>query len=402
MQNIVVREKYRKKIEPYIDKQIIKVLTGQRRVGKSYFLKDLNSLFLKRQIPQKNIIYINKEDEKYHNIKNNQDLTKHINKNLPNNKKRIYILIDEIQEIDNFEKTLRSFSINPRFDIYVTGSNSEILSSDLASYLTGRYIEIPIYPLDYKEFLKFHSIKNTEKSLDLYLTYGGMPFLKNLDLKEEIIFPYLQTLFNSIFFKDIVRRYSVRNIRLLENLVSFLADNVGHNISANSVSNFLKGERIRESPKTVIDYLQYLVSTYLVYEVRRKKIDGKKIFKINSKYYFNDLGLRNSLNKTGIETPGSVLENLIFCHLKSNGYNIFVGNLEKKEIDFIAEKRRERIYIQVAYQIPNKQVENREFGNLLSIKDNYRKIVVSTDRLRRKDHKGIEHMEVLEFLEKEF
>lgn len=391
----IKRPIYLNQIKPFIDKDIIKVIIGQRRVGKSYLLFQIIDE-IKKKNKTANIIYINKELNEFDKIKNEKDLLNYIKKNSKN--KKSYIFIDEIQDVENFEKALRSLKAEGKYDIYCTGSNANLLSSEIATYLSGRYIEIKVYGLNYIEFLEFHDLEENTDSFLKYIKYGGLPYLINLELNDEIVYHYLKSIYNTILLKDVVDRYNIRNISFLENLIDYLADNIGSLVSAKKISDFLKSQKINISPNIVLDYLSFLVNAFFVFKVSRSDIQGKKIFEINDKYYFEDLGLRHSLigyNQTDIN---KVLENLVFLHLQILGYKITVGQLKEKEIDFVCEKNNKKIYVQVAYLINDKN-KNREFGNLLQIKDNHHKMVVSSDELIDKsEYKGIKHYNIRKFL----
>jgi len=390
------RPYYINKIKPYIDSNLIKVLIGQRRVGKSYILLQLMDE-IKAKDPKANIVYINKEENEYDAVVNYRDLIVYAEKRA---KKRVknYLFIDEIQDIANFEKALRHLSAKKTFDLYCTGSNARLLSSEIATGLSGRYIEIPVHALSYQEFLQFHHLKAGEGSLLQYIRYGGLPFITNLALNDEVVYGYLQSIYNTIILKDVVARFNIRNVNFLNRLLEYLADNIGSLVSANRISDFLKSQRIKTTPNIVLNYLSYLSSSFIIREVNRANVKGKKIFEINEKYYWEDLGLRNSLVGYKADDIGQMLENLVFLHLARLGFKINVGQLEDKEIDFVAEKAGKKIYIQVAYMIGNKTVKDREFGNLLQIPDNYQKIVVSMDKLTGSDYKGIKHYQIGEFL----
>ncbi|HHD92122.1 MAG TPA: ATP-binding protein, partial [Candidatus Portnoybacteria bacterium] len=337
----IKREKYLKKIKPFINQGIIKVLVGQRRVGKSYLLFQIMDL-IKSENPKANIIYINKEQFKFDAIRDYQTLLEYIKKHSLKSGKN-YVFIDEIQDIDQFEKALRSLNANGNYDLYCTGSNANLLSGELATYLSGRYIEILVHSLDYREFLKFHKLKDSEKSFKQYIIFGGLPYLKHLELDEEIVFDYLQSIYNTILLKDVINRYKIRNISFLKNLSHYVADNVGALVSAKKISDFLISQKIKISPNTVLDYLSYLSNAFLIYKVPRIDIKGRKIFEINEKYYFEDLGLRNVIAGYNQDDINKILENLVYLHLISQGYEVFVGQLDKNEIDFVAEKKNERV-----------------------------------------------------------
>ncbi len=390
------RPYYLKKVAPYIGVDLIKVLIGQRRVGKSYVLLQLMDE-IRAKDKSANIIYINKEENEYDAIVNYRDLIvfaeKRIKKSVNN-----YLFVDEIQDIENFEKALRHLFAKKIFDLYCTGSNARLLSSEIATGLSGRYIEIPVHSLSYQEFLQFQKLSPSEDSLLKYIRYGGLPFITNLKLTDEIVYGYLQSIYNTIILKDVVARFNIRNINFLNRLLEYLADNIGSLVSANRISDFLKSQKIKTTPNIVLDYLSYLTSSFIIREVNRTDIKGKKIFEINEKYYWEDLGLRNSLVGYKATDIGKVLENLVFSHLSRLGFQIHVGQLGDKEIDFVAEKDGRKIYIQVAYLINDKIVRDREFGNLLLIPDNYKKMVVSMDKMIGDDYKGIRHYQISNFL----
>ena len=392
----IKRQSYIDKILPYIDKNIIKVIVGQRRVGKSYMLYQIIDLILSTK-PKSDIIYINKELNQFDDIKNEKDLMNYIN-DKKQKKGKTYLFIDEIQEIFQFEKLLRSLQAEGGYDIYITGSNAFLLSGELATYLSGRYIEIKVYGLSFNEFLTFHGLPNNNESLSAYLRYGGLPYLINLKLEDHIIFDYLKNIYAAILFKDVVSRHSIRNIHFLENLVTFLADNTGNLVSAKKISDYLKSQKMTISPNVVLNYLSYLEASFFIFKVNRSDISGKKIFEISEKYYFEDLGLRHSIIGYKLTDIGKILENLVFIHLKTRGFDVKTGKTGDKEIDFICERGGEKIYIQVAYQIKDDKTKNREFGNLLEIKDNYPKLVISMDEILGNTYEGIEHLNIRDFL----
>jgi hypothetical protein len=391
----IKRSHYLKKIEPFIDQELIKIIVGQRRVGKSYFLYQIMDK-IKREKPQAKIIYINKELYKFDSLKNSDDLYNYIKTESQDNKN--YVFIDEIQEIENYEKAVRSLLAEQRFDIYCTGSNASMFSSEFSTLLSGRYIEIKMHSLSYPEFLIFQQLENTPDSLMKYIKYGGLPYLYNLELKDEIVYEYIKNIYNTIVLKDVVSRKNIRNVDLLENLISYLASNCGSIISAKKIADFLKSQKIKIQAKTVGNYLQYLVESYFINKVRRARIRGKKIFEFGEKYYFEDLGLKHSIRRYTQQDIGKVLENMVYNHMKFKGFNINVGKLGDKEVDFVCQKGEQKIYIQVCYLIPDKKVYAREFGNLLKIEDNYPKIVISMDQSIGDSYKGIEHLHIRDFL----
>jgi predicted AAA+ superfamily ATPase len=394
--NIILRNAYLRKIEPFIDKNIIKIITGQRRVGKSYTLLQLIELIQKKN-PKANIIFIDKEKYDFDNILNYIDLIDFIQKN-QSEKEKNYLFIDEIQEIEQFEKALRHYYDLSNFDIYCTGSNASLLSGELATFLSGRYIELKVYSLSYTEFLEFHQFENSNESLKKYLNYGGLPFIKNLPDNEEIIHDYLRNIYTTIIYKDIIGRFGVRNTFFLENLVKYLALNTSNLISAKKISEYLKSQNQNMSVQVILNYLSHLQDAFLIFKVQRADIIGKKIFELNEKYYFEDWGIRNALIGFKQQLINQIIENVIFLHLKICGFVIYVGKLGDKEIDFVAERNGETVYIQAAYIISDETVIEREFGNMLKINDNWRKIVVSMDEYTLKNFKGIEHHKLIDFL----
>lgn len=393
------REIYLKKVKPFIGKNIIKVIVGQRRVGKSFLLFQIMDL-IKKQDKKAKIVYINKELAEFDKIKNHQNLLDYVKEQTKN--KKSHLFIDEIQDIDNFEKALRDLSAKGN-DIYCTGSNAKLLSGELATILSGRYIEIEVFSLSYREFLSFHKIKESQESLLKYIKYGGLPYLIHLDINDETsVYGYLKSIYNSILLKDIVARYKIRNVAFLENLTQYIADNVGSLVSAKKISDFLKSQKIKISPNIVLDYLSFLENAFFIFKVQRKNIQGKKVFEVNSKYYFEDLGLRHSILSYKQVDINKILENLVFLHLKIMGYKVTVGQLNEREVDFVAEKQNKKIYVQTAYLITEENKE-REFGNLLAIKDNYPKLVVSFDSMIGKsEYEGIKQINIRDFLTKYF
>jgi predicted AAA+ superfamily ATPase len=315
-------------------------------------------------------------------------------------KKRVknYLFIDEIQDIEQFEKALRHFQNKKTVDIYCTGSNANLLSGELASYLSGRSIEIKVNTLSYLEFLKFHDLDNTNESLKKYLKWGGLPFIKNLLKEDEIIFDYLRNIVSTIIYKDIVQRHKVRNVDFFENLIKYLANNTGNLFNAKKISDYLKSQKIAISTKVVLSYLHNLQNAFLVYKLKRENLAGKNIFATNNKYFFEDWGLRNALLGLNNFSVPSVLENVVFIHLINLGYEVNIGFVNEKEIDFVAKKDGENLYVQVAYLISDEKVKNREFGNLLLIKDNFPKYVVSMDEYKIGSDKGIKHIHLRDFL----
>lgn len=396
---IISRQNYVDHVLQYIGKGLIIALTGQRRVGKSYVIRQLVQELLANN-PQANIVYINKEKTKFNDIQNAGDLSRYLEGKFIDGGEN-YLLIDEVQDIDGFENVLRSLNADEECQIVVTGRNAKMLSSELSTYLGGRYIEIHIQSLSYREFLKFHNLEDSDESVQLYLGFGGLPHLYRLGLdNEDMVWEYIQNIYNTIVLKDVVQREGLRNVTMFENLMSFVSDNTGQLVSATSLSKYLKSQQINLQPLTAINYLKAASNAYIVNKVPRYDIHGKRLLETNDKYYFEDLGLRNLLagpdRTADIE---KVMENAVYLHLKNLGYKISVGTLPNGEVDFVAEKGGRTIYLQVAFLIADESTMEREFGNLLAIQDNYPKYVVSMNPMTRsQDYEGIRHLTLRRFL----
>ena len=398
---LIERPDYTKRITPFINKPIIKVLTGQRRVGKSYVMMQLMD-YIRNTDVEANIVYINMELDEFIAIKNNIDLSNYVKSKFLKKKNNNYLFIDEVQEVESFERSLRSLLAKNTCDIYCTGSNANMLSGELATHLSGRYIAFHIHSLSYREFLLFHQLSNSVDSVMQYLRYGGMPFLPNIGLQEELPYEYLRNVYSTILLKDVVSRENIRNVSFLENLVTYLANNTGSLFSASNISKYLKSQKVDISPQLTINYLKALSNAYFVYKVVRSEVGGLKIFEIGEKYYFEDVGLRNAI--VGFNQRADIhklLENAVYIHLVQLDYKVFVGKIGDKEIDFVGIKDGSKLYIQVCLTLDtdNEAVVQREFGNLLKIEDNFPKYVVTLNDLstgRNKD--GILHMNLIDFL----
>ena len=396
---ILVRQHYLDKIEKYLGKDTIIVLTGQRRVGKSYTLRMVRDIKAKDE--HNNIIYIDKEKKAFDHIKNYQDLNTHIDAHYQTGKMN-YILIDEIQEIEEFERSVRSYITEPDAEVIVTGSNAKMLSNELSTIIGGRYKEIYVHSLSYKEFLQFHNLKDGDDALAKYIQFGGLPGLLKMGLDEDDAMEYQKDVLNTVLLKDVISRNNIRNVPFLENLTNFIADNIGKIISASSISKYMKSQGTNVSSDTIIDYTQYLENAYIIHKVNRYDIHGKRLFESNDKFYFEDHGLRNAQTEGAREGDiEKVVENIVYQHLISLGYKVNVGQLQAGEIDFVCTKKAgsQRIYVQAAYLIANDETREREFGNLHKIKDNYPKYVVSmTPGVTRSDDNGVTHLHLRNFL----
>ena len=395
---IITRKYYADKVDSWIGKEHVIVLVGQRRVGKSFVLKD----FIQRhqQEADANIIYVDKEKRKYGFIKTHNDLGRYIEEHFDSNKHN-YILVDEIQDIEEWERAILSFYTEERTDVIITGSNSKMLSTELSTRLSGRFIEIPIQSLSYTEFLEFHQLSDSDDSLRTYINYGGLPGLRIIGLDDDDqVWEYLRSVFNTVMLKDVIERHSIRNIPFLNNLIVFLADTIGKQTSATSISKFMKSEKMDISTNIILDYTSYYAEAKLIDAVRRYDIHGKRLLETNRKIYFGDVGLRNLISGGDRETDiEKVIENVVYQHLLHLGYQVFVGDLRTGEIDFVCKKPNEVKYVQVAYLIDTEETRQREFGRLQDIKDNYQKYVISlTPLVVRRDYEGILHLGLREFL----
>lgn len=390
------RKGYIDRIKPFMQKSVAKVLTGQRRVGKSFLLYQLIEEILAEE-PDANIIYINLEDFAFSFLQTAEDLHSYIISH-SKEKTKNYIFIDEIQDIPGFEKVIRSLLLNEDNDIYITGSNAKMLSGELATYLSGRYIEFKIYSLSYSEFLEFHGLTESETSYELYSRYGGLPYLLNLPLEDETVNEYLKSVYSTIVFRDVVSRYKLRNTLFLEKLIQFLSENIGNLFSAKNISDYLKSQHTTISVNQIQNYTEYLNNAFLIHRVERYDLIGKRVFEIGEKYYFENMGIRNIVIGYRITDKAKILENLVYNHLLYKGYDIKVGYYGDKEIDFIGEKNGEKLYIQVALKIDSDKTAEREFGNLLKIQDNYPKIVITEDTFNGNSYEGIRHCPIRRFL----
>ena len=394
----ILRQSYLDKIERYLGKDTIIILTGQRRIGKSYILRLFRDKVSQNQ--EFNVIFIDKEKHEFDDIKTYQDLNAYIDERR-NKSKTNYILIDEIQNIEEFEKSVRSYYEEPDVEIVVTGSNSKMLSSDLSTLIGGRYKEIYIQALSYEEFMLFHQLPDSDDTLAKYIQFGGLTGLVKMGLDEQDAREYQQDVYHTVLLKDVIMRNQIRNVPFLENLVRFLADNTGKIISANSIAKYMKSQGDSVTSTVIINYTKLLCDAYLIHRVNRYDIHGKKLFESNDKFYFEDNGLRNTL--AGGSREGDiekVIENIIYNHLIRLGYEVTVGQLQAGEIDFVCQKPEgQLLYVQASYIIADDATREREFGNLRAIKDNYPKYVISmTPLVSRQDSDGITHLHLRRFL----
>ena len=396
--NAILRQSYLNKIEHHLGKDTIIILTGQRRIGKSYILRLFKDKVSKEA--GANVIFIDKEKHEFDEIKTYRDLNAYIDERR-NKAMKNYILVDEIQDIEEFEKSVRSYYEEPDVEIVVTGSNSKMLSRDLSTLIGGRYKEIYIQALSYEEFMLFHQLSDSDDTLAKYIQFGGLPGLVKMGLDEQDAREYQLDVYHTVLLKDVIMRNQIRNVPFLENLVRFLADNTGKIISANSIAKYMKSQGDRITSTVIINYTKFLCEAYLIHKVNRYDIHGKKLFESNDKFYFEDNGLRNTL--AGGSREGDVekvIENIIYNHLIRLGYEVTVGQLQAGEIDFVCKKPEgQRVYVQASYIISDEATREREFGNLRAIKDNYPKYVISmTPLVGRQDSNGITHIHLRRFL----
>lgn len=395
---IQLRQSYIDQIEKYLGKDYIIVLVGQRRVGKSYMLKMVRAI--KEQDARNNIIFVDKEKEQFDAIRTYQDLNEYIKSRYVKGKMN-YILVDEIQDIEGFERTVRSFCTEPDAEVIITGSNAKMLSGDLSTLIGGRYKEIYIQSLSYLEFLQFHNLQDSDDALAKYIQFGGLPGLVKIGLDEEDAIEYQKDIYSTVLLKDVILRNNIRNVVFLENLTHFLADNIGKIISANSIAKYMKSQGQSITSTTIIEYIKYLAEAYILHKVNRYDIHGKRLFESYDKYYFEDHGVRNAL--VGGSREGDiekVIENIIYQQLIRMGYEVSVGQLQAGEIDFVCSRRGgSHFYVQASYIIADPDTRKREFGNLEAIQDNYPKYVISmTPLVSKNDLNGITHLGLRTFL----
>ena len=395
-----IRENYLSKIQNYLSNKLIKVLVGQRRSGKSYILRQIMRYLKNNNTPAKNILYINKEFTDFDFIQTHTDLSDLVNlyieKIKPNGK--IYLFVDEIQNINSWEKTINSFSqdYTREFEIFITGSNSELLSGELSTYLSGRYVEFKILPFSYNEYIDFLKIQNTKQSFLQYLNTGGLPELFNLN-NDETKRHYITAVKDTILLRDIIQRYKIKDAKLLEDIFSFLINNASNLISINNIVNYYKSKNKKTSYETIANYINYLKNSFLVHQVEKYNISGKETLAGNFKFYINDLSYKNYIYAGFAYGIGYKLENLVYLQLINAGFDVYVGYLRNKEVDFVAIKNSKPIYIQVTYLMTDKETIDREYRSLEFIKDNFPKIIISLDDIIFNERNGIKHIQAWNF-----
>lgn len=393
------REYYLNQLIESKDLNLIKVITGVRRSGKSTLLLQYKDYLISQKIPEKNIIYMNFESAEWYDIKNYEDLYSYIKNNISKGKN--YILLDEVQNIESWEKAVNSMLVDINCDIYITGSNAYLLSSELTTLLAGRVLTIKIYPFSFKEFIEEYPFKENEDKydkFDKYLKFGGMPMLVNMNDNEELMINYLNDIKEVVLKKDVINRNKIKEVVFLDNLIKYMASCIGNLTTPNSISDFMQKSGSTVTNETVDSYLKMIENAYFIYRVPRYELKGKQLLKTQGKYYFVDNGLKNIVNGLSSYDSGSSFENLIYIELLRRGYEVYVGKYNDIEIDFIAIKPNEKIYYQVTRSLLDEKVEEREKNSLLVIKDNYRKIILTMDKVKNKQLEGIEVINIVDFL----
>jgi uncharacterized protein len=398
---MIKRELYMSRIRPFINSELIKVMTGIRRCGKSVMLELIKQELTESGVNPTQFIAINFEDMRYSNLLTAQALHEEIIKRAAAIEGKAYLFFDEIQEVKDWEKCINSFRVSMDCDIYITGSNAKLLSGELATYLGGRYVEFVIYPFSFAEFIElYHSVdpsESVEKCFQKYMLAGGMPYLANLRYEEAPSRQYLHDLFNSVQFKDIVQRNKIRDVDLLERIISYVITNVGTTFSATSITKFLKNERRTVAPETILNYIKYCCEAYLFYQVKREDLQGKQILASNEKYYIADHGIREAVFGGNMRDVNLILENIVYLELLRRGYKVTVGKTGDKEIDFVCSRRSEKFYVQVTYLLASEETVEREFGAYDNIHDNFPKYVVSLDEFDM-SRNGVKHQNIRDFL----
>lgn len=398
---MIKRESYMARIRPFIDGDLIKVLTGIRRSGKSVMLELIKDELRARGVTEEQLIAYNFEDMRNAQLRTAEALHDELVRRAASIKGKIYFFFDEIQEVERWERCVNSLRVEMDCDIYITGSNAKLLSGELATYLAGRYVEFIIYPFSFSEFLAlYHSVEpdaDTRTCFDRYLTFGGMPYLANLRFDETACRQYLRDLFNSVELKDIVKRNNVRDVDMLERIIAYVTANIGTTFSSTAISKYLKNEGRRVSPETVLNYLKACSDAFLFYQVRRQDLQGKKILTVNEKYYVADHGIREAVVGGNMRDINLVLENIVFMEALRRGYSVTVGKVGEREIDFVCERHGEKCYIQVTYLLAVEETVQREFGVYEHVQDNFPKYVVSLDEFDM-SRNGVRHYNIRDFL----
>lgn len=398
---MIKRELYMKRIRPFIGTELIKVMTGIRRCGKSVMLELIKEELVESGVNPAQFISINFEDLNYAHLQTAKALHEEITKRAAEINGKVYLFFYEIQEVKDWEKCINSFRVTLDCDIYITGSNAKLLSGELSTYLGGRYVEFVIYPFSFSEFMELYRPiapdDSVQKCFQKYLLAGGMPYLANIRYEEAPSKLYLHDLFNSVQLKDIVKQNKIRDVDLLERIIAYVISNVGTTFSASSLAKFLKNENRTVAPETILNYIKYCCDAYLFYQVKREDLQGKQILSSNEKYYIADHGIREAVFGGNMRDINLILENIVYLELLRRNYTVTVGRTGDKEIDFVCDKQGEKLYVQVCYLLATEDTVKREFGAYGSIRDNYPKYVVSLDEFDM-SRDGIKHRNIRDFL----
>lgn len=398
---MIKRESYMSRIRPFIGSDLIKVFSGIRRSGKSVMLHLIKEELISSGVDSHQFISINFENMSFHHLCNANALHDHIIHQSSEINGKVYLFLDEIQEVLDWEKCINSLRVEIDCDIYITGSNAKLLSGELATYLAGRYVEFIIYPFSFQEFIDlYRSVypqTDTRECFNQYLIIGGMPYLANLSFNKEACQQYLTDLFNSVELKDIIKRNNIRDTDMLERLIAFITSHIGSTFSSTSISKYLKSEGRNVSTETILNYIKACTDAFLFYQVKRQDLQGKKILTVNEKYYIADHGIREAVYGSNMKDIQLVLENIVYIELLRRGYKVTVGKIADKEIDFVCEKQGKKLYLQVAYLLANEETIHREFDIYYSIRDNYPKYVISLDEYDMSQN-GIKHRNIRDFL----
>lgn len=398
---MIPREIYMNKVRPFFDKELVKILVGMRRCGKSVMLHLIQEELKRRGAAPEQFICVNFESAKNKELKDADALYAFLSEKARQIEGKAYIMLDEIQEVNEWQTCINSLLVDLDVDIYITGSNAKLLSGELATYLAGRYVEIKIYPFSFQEVLSMDPHTDERELFMRYLQYGGMPFLYTAGLMQEHAITYLTDIYNSVVLKDVVQRNAIRDTDLLDRMITFVLSNIGAEFSAKSISDYMKSENRKVAPETVYNYLQACENAYLLHRVKRQNLIGKTILKTQEKFYVSDQGLREAVYGFNTRDIERVLENIVYMELLRRGYNITVGNIAGKEVDFVAEHREKKLYVQVTYVMADEKTREREFASLLSIPDNYPKYVVSMLDDADFSRDGIIHKNIRTFLRAE-
>ena len=394
----IFRDKYIEKIKKFIDKPIVKILTGMRRVGKSTILNIIKDQVLK-DVPDENKIYMNFESFEFFDIKDANPLKEYLSEKLKDKEGKVYFFFDEIQLVKDWEKVINGLRVSHNCDIYITGSNSKLISGDLATLLAGRYVEFEIQPFTFDEFSEIYRSSNLsrEELFQKFIKIGGMPGLKYFNLEEEVSQKYLNDIYNTVLVKDVLNYNNIRDVDIFNRILSFAMQNIGTNFSASAIRNYLKSENRNISVDTVLNYLEYCNKAFVLKKVPRYDLGGKKLLKVDEKYYLTDHGFRQSMGFSNVIDIEKTLENIVYIELLSRGYNVKIGKVKDREIDFVAKKGEDVSYFQIAYLMENEKTRNREFGAYDLVTDNYPKYVLSMDKLDF-SQRGIVHKNIIDFL----